>query len=123
MKLHFGLATWALLASTTAAFCPTPSQRSVAATTALHMVLEKPVEKKLPKIEQLKVDSDHLLEPLKEVGVDDDDDSCMDYCVNFFEAIQIVWVGVPIGSCRGATYSTTNQSINQPRQHTMLSPK
>ena len=32
------------------------------------MVLEKPKDKKLPKIEQLKVESDHLINPLKEVG-------------------------------------------------------
>ena len=33
------------------------------------MVLEKPAtEKKLAKIEQLKIDSDYLVHPLKEVG-------------------------------------------------------
>ncbi len=31
---------------------------------SLSMVLEKPKEKKLAKIESLKVDSDHLLKPL-----------------------------------------------------------
>jgi hypothetical protein len=34
---------------------------------SLSMVLEKPVEKKLAKIEMLKVVSDHLVKPLKEV--------------------------------------------------------
>ena len=34
---------------------------------SLSMVLEKPKEKKLAKIETLKIDSDHLLHPLKEV--------------------------------------------------------
>ena len=32
------------------------------------MVLEKPKEKKLAKIETLKIESDHLVHPLKEVG-------------------------------------------------------
>ena len=69
MKLHFSLTTWALLSSSAAAFVP-PHAATSSSTTALNMVLEKPVEKKLPKIEVLKLESDHLLEPLKEVGFD-----------------------------------------------------
>ena len=34
---------------------------------SLSMVLEKPKQKKLQKIEVLKIDSDHLIHPLKEV--------------------------------------------------------
>jgi hypothetical protein len=37
-------------------------------TSSLSMVLEKPKPKKLPKIEQLKIDSNHLVHPLIEVS-------------------------------------------------------
>ena len=43
--------------------------RSGSSNSQLSMVLEKPPTKKLAKIEQLKIDSDHLIHPLKEVGV------------------------------------------------------
>jgi hypothetical protein len=33
------------------------------------MVLEKPVQKKLAKIEELKIASDHLVHPLREVSI------------------------------------------------------
>jgi hypothetical protein len=55
------------VASTASAFqasLPT-SARLVNPTTALSMILEKPA--KIAKIEQLKIDSDHLVHPLKEV--------------------------------------------------------
>lgn len=67
MKFELSFTTWAMLAGSTAAFVP-PQAATSASTTALNMVLEKPVEKKLPKIEALKVESDHLIHPLKEVG-------------------------------------------------------
>ena len=68
------------LAGTTHAFQASPivvstTARAAAArsgsssSTQLSMVLEKPPTKKLAKIEQLKIDSDHLIHPLKEVGV------------------------------------------------------
>jgi hypothetical protein len=63
------LATWLLLSCTSQvdafAFLHSGSSRS----SALSMVLEKPKEKKLQKIETLKIDSDHLIHPLKEVRV------------------------------------------------------
>jgi hypothetical protein len=40
---------------------------TAASTTSLSMVLEKPVQKKLAKIEELKIASDHLVHPLLEV--------------------------------------------------------
>ena len=53
-----------LLAWTAEAFVPLrPSQKY----TSLSMVLEKPKIKEIAKIEQLKVDSNYLLHPLKEV--------------------------------------------------------
>lgn len=67
MKFVLGITTWAMLANTATAFAPTSSLATSTTPTALHMVLEKPKEKKLAKIEQLKVDSDHLLQPLKDV--------------------------------------------------------
>ena len=67
MKFHFSLTAWVVLAGSATAFVP-PQVASPALTTALNMVLEKPKEKKLPKIEVLKMESDHLIHPLKEVG-------------------------------------------------------
>ena len=64
MKFQCSIAT--LLAGSVAAFAP-PQTATPPSTTALHMVLEKPKEKKLPKIEVLKIESDHLVHPLKEV--------------------------------------------------------
>ena len=43
------------------------SKSAQSRSSALSMVLEKPKEKKISKLEQLKVDSDHLIHPLKEV--------------------------------------------------------
>ena len=67
MKFQFSLTMWAILAGSATAFV-SPQAPAVSSTTALNMVLEKPKEKKLPKIEVLKIDSDHLIHPLKEVG-------------------------------------------------------
>lgn len=64
MKLLSSLTSWALLAGSASAFVPSKAATS---STALHMVLEKPKEKKLAKIEMLKIESDHLIHPLKEV--------------------------------------------------------
>lgn len=60
---------WMLAATSTEAFTAThPRQQPYRSTSSsLHMVLEKPAAKKIPKIEQLKIDSDHLLHPLVEV--------------------------------------------------------
>lgn len=68
MKFQLNVVVWALLAASSEAFAPASSHQGSISTTALHMVLEKPKEKKLPKIELLKIDSDHLIHPLKEVG-------------------------------------------------------
>ena len=68
MKFHFTLATWAILSGSTMAFTPV-QPAATTSTTALNMVLEKPKEKKLPKIEVLKIESDHLIHPLKEVSL------------------------------------------------------
>lgn len=57
-------------ASAFSAFTPHSHRRtttSTSRTTALSMVLEKPLSKKIAKIEQLKVESDYLIHPLKEV--------------------------------------------------------
>jgi hypothetical protein len=50
-------------------------QVEMASTTRLSMVLEKPVQKKLAKIEELKIASDHLVHPLLEVRQTHDVDS------------------------------------------------
>jgi hypothetical protein len=41
--------------------------QGAARTSALHMVLEKPRTKEISKLETLKVESDYLIHPLKEV--------------------------------------------------------
>eukprot|EP00977_Amphora_coffeiformis_P018786 scaffold6722_cov173-Amphora_coffeaeformis.AAC.5 len=64
MKFQFSLTAWSILAVSVTAFMP--AQTPAVSTTALNMVLEKPKEKKLPKIEVLKIESDHLVHPLKE---------------------------------------------------------
>ena len=68
MKLQFSLSTWAILAGSAMAFAPV-QPAATTSTTALNMVLEKPKEKKLPKIEVLKIESDYLIHPLKEVSL------------------------------------------------------
>jgi len=67
MKFEFSLTAWSILAGSAMAFVP-PQAATFTSPTALNMVLEKPKEKKLPKIEVLKIESDHLVHPLKEVG-------------------------------------------------------
>ena len=61
--------TLAILASCAGAFQSPFGITSRQSSTSLSMVLEKPMEKKLAKIETLKIDSDHLIHPLKEVRV------------------------------------------------------
>jgi hypothetical protein len=58
----------ALSASAAMAFAPIQrSSLSGESSTALGMILEKPVEKKISKLETLKVVSANLIHPLKEV--------------------------------------------------------
>jgi hypothetical protein len=60
--------TWVAMAfSTTPMFRHTRSISSTSSSSSLSMVLEKPREKTLAKIETLKIDSNHLIHPLKEV--------------------------------------------------------
>jgi hypothetical protein len=54
-----------LVTSGVSAFHVAP--RSSRRSSSLSMVLEKPASKKLAKIEVLKIDSNHLVHPLKEV--------------------------------------------------------
>ena len=71
MKLLLVSSTVAALlgSSPSSAFtAPSFSRRTQSRTTNLSMVLEKPKEKKLSKLEILKVDSDHLVHPLQEVS-------------------------------------------------------
>uniref|UniRef100_A0A7S2YSM6 assimilatory sulfite reductase (ferredoxin) n=2 Tax=Entomoneis paludosa TaxID=265537 RepID=A0A7S2YSM6_9STRA len=59
------VALWLVL-TPAAAFAPPTTGTRRSPQSSLHMVLEKPVEKKIPKIEQLKIDSDYLVHPLYE---------------------------------------------------------
>lgn len=72
MKLAFAASTLAVVLGSASAFTAPLSQRATAqrqSDSSLSMVLEKPKQlKKLSKLEILKVDSDHLLHPLKEVS-------------------------------------------------------
>jgi hypothetical protein len=70
--LSFALLALLLLPPSTmtvTAFAPFQqlASRQCRGSSSLSMVLEKPIDKKLAKIEQLKISSDHLLHPLKEV--------------------------------------------------------
>ncbi|CAB9516067.1 Sulfite reductase [NADPH] hemoprotein beta-component [Seminavis robusta] len=57
----------ALLSGSASAFVSTPSLAANAkSSSSLSMVLEKPAVKKISKLETLKVNSDHLIHPLKE---------------------------------------------------------
>lgn len=52
------------------AFTGVPLVSRVASKSSLSMVLEKPkIDKKISKLEQLKVDSHNLVDPLKEVRI------------------------------------------------------
>jgi len=64
MKFHIAAAL-ALCSATHAFVAPTFASHKRAS--SLSMVLEMPKEKKLAKIESLKIDSDYLRHPLKEV--------------------------------------------------------
>jgi hypothetical protein len=66
MKLSIALVGLASVGSVSAFTVPFGSKVHRSKST-LSMVLEKPAEKKLAKIESLKVVSDHLINPLKEV--------------------------------------------------------
>jgi hypothetical protein len=58
-----------LLITCTTAFMPHPSfPKHTVSASVLSMVLEKPRVKEIAKLEQLKIDSDYLIHPLKEVG-------------------------------------------------------
>jgi hypothetical protein len=56
----------ALFLGSASAFLP-PHVSNSGSGSSLSMVLEKPKVKKIAKIESLKVESDHLIHPLKEV--------------------------------------------------------
>lgn len=69
MKFVGALTALAAFSGSAAAFTAAPSFASKARSqSSLSMVLEKPkVEKKLSKLENLKIESDYLIHPLKEV--------------------------------------------------------
>mmetsp|Transcript_21547 Transcript_21547/g.27867 ORF Transcript_21547/g.27867 Transcript_21547/m.27867 type:complete len:92 (-) Transcript_21547:111-386(-) len=62
--------TWVLATASTQAFTANLPRQQRSSLTRVNMVLEKPLAKKIPKIEQLKLDSDHLVNPLREVCFD-----------------------------------------------------
>ena len=64
------------------------SSTDSSSSSALSMVLEKPVTKKLAKIEQLKVDSDHLIHPLREVRLET---LCVD-CNSFVSLVLFIFL-------------------------------
>jgi hypothetical protein len=66
MKFSVGLLGLVSVGSVSSFTVPFGSKVSRGKST-LSMVLEKPVDKKLAKIETLKIVSDHLINPLKEV--------------------------------------------------------
>jgi len=73
MKLSSYILGVTALSTSATAFVGSPlvtgikSKSSSSSSSSLSMVLEKPTTKKIAKIEQLKVDSDYLIHPLKEV--------------------------------------------------------
>ena len=68
MKYSCCAVALAALSGSAAAFMGSPLVASKAtSSSSLSMVLEKPKEKKISKLELLKVQSDHLIHPLKEV--------------------------------------------------------
>jgi len=68
MRTTAAAAAVLIVAASTAHAFQSPLLATTSRSSRLAMVLEKPPAKKLAKIEQLKVDSDHLIHPLKEVG-------------------------------------------------------
>jgi len=67
-RIELAVASLFLLAGSNHAFTArSVRQQTRGSTTQVNMVLEKPQEKKIAKIEQLKVDSDYLVHPLYEV--------------------------------------------------------
>jgi len=68
MKLHVA-ALASLVASATAFIATVPKSMLVpGSTSSLNMVLEKPATKKISKLETLKVNSNNLIHPLREVS-------------------------------------------------------
>eukprot|EP00956_Cyclotella_meneghiniana_P009601 scaffold13236_cov82-Cyclotella_meneghiniana.AAC.14 len=65
MKFSPAVLTLSLLSTSATAFL-TPAPKSLSTNTALRVQLERPAEKTLPKIEQLKIASDYLRNPLNE---------------------------------------------------------
>lgn len=61
----FGLIAWSADGFTSPTFAVT--SQTTSSRSQLSMVLEKPKQKKLSKLEILKVSSDHLVHPLQEV--------------------------------------------------------
>jgi hypothetical protein len=58
----------ASVVASASAFTGVPLVSRAASKSSLSMVLEKPkIDKKISKLEQLKIDSHHLVDPLKEV--------------------------------------------------------
>lgn len=66
MKFSPAVLTSLSLLPTSATAFLTPAPKSLSTNTALYVQLERPAEKTLPKIEQLKIASDYLREPLNE---------------------------------------------------------
>ena len=66
--MKFFLVNALAVLTASSAFNVNPTFPTSARGSALSMVLEKPKVKTIAKIEQLKVDSDHLVHPLKEVS-------------------------------------------------------
>lgn len=78
MKFSCCIVALAALSGPAAAFVGSPFKvRS--SSSSLSMVLEKPKEKTISKLEKLKVESDYLIHPLKEVRTD-----CRFGCGGFF---------------------------------------
>jgi hypothetical protein len=68
MKLSLSAAAALALCSSTDAFVtPSTQTKRASGSSSLSMVLEMPKQKKLAKIESLKIDSNYLRDPLKEV--------------------------------------------------------
>ena len=70
MKYYVAVSCASMLCSPAAAFVPAMPKSMVipGSSSSLNMVLEKPITKKISKLEQLKVNSKNLVHPLKEVS-------------------------------------------------------
>ena len=67
MKFHVAAAL--ALCSPSNAFAPSLETKRASSSSSLSMVLEMPKQKKLAKIETLKIDSHYLRDPLNEVCI------------------------------------------------------